>query len=70
VHEVDFPAVTFCNPRGHDTGEYVRSIFDNFDFLNTTEFQTDSDRLKELFAPFLTAVAKESFGTNLIEWSR
>jgi hypothetical protein len=33
VQEVDYPAVTLCNPRGHDTGEYVRAIFNNFVFL-------------------------------------
>jgi hypothetical protein len=25
--------VTLCNPRGHDVGEYVRAIFNNFAFL-------------------------------------
>ena len=32
VTEVNFPAVTFCNPYGHDTGEYVRAVFNNFEF--------------------------------------
>jgi hypothetical protein len=52
VQEVDFPAVTLCNPKGQDTGEYVRAIFNNFVFLEKN-VTTKSSRLKELFKPFL-----------------
>ncbi len=30
--EVDFPALTLCNPNHADTGEYVRAVFNNFEF--------------------------------------
>jgi hypothetical protein len=52
VQEVDFPAVTLCNPKGHDTGEYVRAVFNNFLFLEKN-VANKSSRLKELFKPFM-----------------
>jgi hypothetical protein len=37
--------VTFCNPRGHDAGEFVRSVFNSFAFDSTPE----SVNLKKTF---------------------
>jgi hypothetical protein len=60
VQEVDYPAVTLCNPRGHDTGEYVRAIFNNFVFLEKRKTKLSdglkggkSAKLKDIFQPFL-----------------
>ena len=30
--EVPYPAVTVCNPNGYDAGEYLRAVFDNFQY--------------------------------------
>jgi hypothetical protein len=69
VQEVNFPAVTLCNPRGHDTGEYVRAIFNNFAFLekNNTRLANGSKggksaKLKEIFQPFLDHTSTSAFG--------
>ena len=32
AREVPYPAITICNPKGYDVGEYIRAIFDNFEF--------------------------------------
>ena len=31
-HEVEFPAITICNEDGFDVGEYIRAVFDNFQY--------------------------------------
>jgi hypothetical protein len=47
VQDVHFPSVTFCNPRGQDTGKYVRSIFNNFAFLeNETKAEIQNGTMK------------------------
>jgi hypothetical protein len=75
VQDVDFPAVTFCNPQGHDTGEYVRAIFNNFAFLEETQSEIQnttmkSARLKEIFAPFLPVYSTKSMSYGLFVWAR
>jgi hypothetical protein len=60
VQEVDFPAVTLCNPTGHDTGEYVRAIFNNFLFLEKN-VTTKSSRLKEAFKPFMDVAVSKAY---------
>lgn len=32
AREVPYPAITICNSNGYDVGEYIRAIFDNFEF--------------------------------------
>jgi hypothetical protein len=66
VREVDFPAVTFCNPQGHNAGEYVRNIFGNFVFLENTTTEDGSGPLKRMFTPFLDNVPDQ---WSLIEWA-
>jgi hypothetical protein len=72
VQDVDYPAVTFCNAKGHDTGDYVRSIFNNFVFL---EEQTNkSTNLKNMFQPFLDGVTeyrytKKGLGRPFFKWA-
>jgi hypothetical protein len=68
--------VTLCNPRGHDTGEYVRAIFNNFVFVETAQEQyvTDrnnsgSSRLKNIFEPFLKITSRETLGTEMLNWA-
>jgi hypothetical protein len=71
VQGVDFPAVTLCNPNGHDTGEYVRAIFNNFEFLEKNVMPTKSARLKKMFKSFLETVQSVSLGGyDLTDWSR
>ena len=33
VTEVSFPSIALCKDHGLDTGEYVRNVFNNLDFL-------------------------------------
>jgi hypothetical protein len=72
VQDVDYPAVTLCNAKGHDTGEYVRSIFNNFVFLE--ELTNKSSNLKNMFQPFLDDVTEFQFksrrlGRSFFEWA-
>lgn len=71
VQLVDFPALTLCNPRGHDVGEYVRSVFNNFDFLEKVTTEKGSARLKRKFQPFLDEVTEKwtEEKTPFIEWA-
>ena len=32
--EIMHPAITICNPNGYDVGEYLRAVFDNFEYSN------------------------------------
>ena len=32
AREVPYPAITICNPNGYDVGQYIRAVFDNFEF--------------------------------------
>jgi hypothetical protein len=67
VQEVDFPAVTLCNPKGQDTGEYVRAVFNNFVFLEK-KVANKSSRLKELFKPFMD-VGLDMAAKHVLEWA-
>jgi hypothetical protein len=72
VQEVDFPAVTFCNPRGLDVGEYVRAIFNNFMFLEKKTTKKGSYRLKKMFTKFLdkaTGGTRKGLGYFFIKWA-
>jgi hypothetical protein len=77
VQEVDFPSVTICNQRGHDAGEYVRSIFNNFAFLERVGRENGSSaRLQKMFQPFLDRVTvsgsamENALSSNFIVWAR
>ena len=43
ANEVPFPAITICNEHGFDVGEYIRAVFDNFQYsclkCTETEFE-------------------------------
>ena len=41
LREVPYPAITICNPNGHDVGEYIRAVFDNF------EYSCESDKCEK-----------------------
>ena len=30
--ELPYPSITICNKNGYDVGEYLRAIFDNFEY--------------------------------------
>ena len=45
VTEVDFPSIALCKEHGLDTGEYVRNVFSNLDFVGN-----QSKQLKKEFA--------------------
>ena len=32
VSDINFPAVTLCNPNGADSGEYVRAMLNNLEY--------------------------------------
>ena len=34
------PAITICNPNGYDVGEYLRAVFDNFEYSNIDASET------------------------------
>jgi hypothetical protein len=76
VQDVDYPAATLCIAKGHDTGEYVRSIFNNFVFAE--EWEKESSELKELFQPFLDGTSSAAdggfigwgVGKLFIDWAR
>ena len=56
VLDVDYPAVTFCNPAKYDTGEYMRAIFNNFAFSEaetTKKADYKSTNLRKTFKEFL-----------------
>jgi hypothetical protein len=59
--------VTFCNPNSHDSGEYVRSVFNNFVFVDKAG-ENKSAKLKEAFYNFIEDIAMD-LGTNLLsDW--
>ena len=43
--ELHHPAITICSPNGHDVGEYLRAVFDNFEYSNLSA----SEKLREHF---------------------
>ena len=43
--DVIHPAITICNPNGYDVGEYLRAVFDNFEYSNLSE----SEQLRSHF---------------------
>jgi hypothetical protein len=58
-----------CNPRGHDVGEYVRTVFDNFLFLEKDKTENGSARLKAMFQPFLEEMPRR-WNNPLLKWAR
>lgn len=32
AREVPYPAITICKQNGYNVGEYIRAVFDNFEF--------------------------------------
>ncbi len=59
ITEVDYPALTFCNPDGYDTGEYVRTVFNNFAFKESTDVgaNSESQKLRGAFDGYIGEVA-------------
>jgi hypothetical protein len=57
VTEIRYPAITICNPKSHDTGEYVQSVFNNFNITG----------LKNKNYPFMRYVEVRT-STPLLSW--
>ncbi len=69
---MDFPALTLCNPRGHNTGEYVRSVFNNLDFYledPTFEWQTDSNQVRKLVATNRNKLRMQAHANEHVNYS-
>ena len=51
---VPYPAITICNPNGYDIGEYIRAVFNNFEFRckSGTDQCNKSSLLREDFPGF------------------
>jgi hypothetical protein len=54
--------VTFCNPNNHDSGEYVRSVFNNFVFLDKAGEKKNA-KLMDAFKDFTKSIVDE-LGTS------
>jgi hypothetical protein len=59
--------VTFCNPNSHDSGEYVRSVFNNFVFVDKAG-ENKSAKLKEAFKDFTEDIAIKFVTHFLYDW--
>ncbi len=60
---MDYPAITFCNPKGYDTGEYTRAVFNNFAF-SEKEPPTDSSKskpLRDAFSDLINDISNQEF---------
>ena len=55
AREVPYPAITICNPNGYDVGEYIRAVFDNFEFTCEKGKCDKSKLLREDFPGFSSA---------------
>ena len=49
--QVHYPAITICNQNGNDVGEYLRAVFDNFQYA-CTEHSGDCERTQLLRSHF------------------
>ena len=51
--ELPYPAITICNKNGKNVGEYLRAIFDNFQYA-CNEYDGDCEKTKLLRSHFPT----------------
>ena len=51
--EVPYPAITICNKNGKNVGEYLRAVFDNFQYA-CSEYGGDCEKTKLLRSHFPT----------------
>ena len=49
---VEYPAITICNQNGYDTTEYLRAVFDNFQYACDGEDCKDSELLRSHFRTY------------------
>ena len=62
--ELIHPAITICNPNGYDVGEYLRAVFDNFEYGNLSE----SEMLRSHFPGYADVGSKVvSLGRSNLE---
>ena len=45
AREVEFPAITICNEKGFDVGEYIRAVFDNFQYKCEKDYNCNETEL-------------------------
>ena len=71
LSEVDFPSITLCNEHGLDSGQYVRNVFNNLDFIGN-----QSAKLKEGFTSIIMHLTRSDYVYqselfyNYINWMR
>ena len=67
--DLTYPALTVCNPHPYDVGEYMRAIYDNFQydcFLDNPRSCEPAKLLREHFPKFFTYdPAKDWERTNI-----
>lgn len=67
--KVDFPSITLCNEHGLDSGQYVRNVFNNLDFVGNK-----SAKLKEGFGEILNGLTNQDSDlymfVKLRDWMR
>ena len=69
---MNYPAITMCNRRGHNSGEYVRAVFNNFDFLvkEADVKKTEVQELRKSFKDFLEGTSDELLRNFQGGWGR
>ena len=71
--KVGFPSITLCNEHGLDSGQYVRNVFNNLDFIGNKsaklkeEFREILDDLTSSYPTFLSI---KSMIDKYKEWMR
>ena len=65
--KVDFPSITLCNEHGLDSGQYVRNVFNNLDFIGNK-----SAKLKRGFGAILHDLTnhQSNMFNNYKKWMR
>ena len=54
--ELPYPAITICNKNGHDVGEYLRAVFDNFEYsCKDDDFDCEKSQLLRSHFPELSS---------------
>ena len=55
ANDVPYPAITICNQNGYDVGEYLRAVFDNFQYKCDCNECKETELLRSHFPAFSSA---------------
>lgn len=61
ARDIPYPAITICNPNGFDVGEYIRAVFDNFEYSCVRN--NDECQKSELLRAHFPGLSSMSDGT-------